>query len=550
MILYKVLTLLVISLPSLVNGQPGPLACLEVGTCYQGSWATTDQGTGYAGFQGVQYAHHPVGELRFRPPVLFSVGEILYDVSGVSEVMCPQVIDGAGLVGQEECLLLNIYVPEAALTGEKDPLPVMVWLHGGALLFGSNRFADQGPQHLLDQGVVVVTVNYRLGPLGFLSLGSDLVPGNAGLRDQSLALSWVRQNIINFGGNPDSVTLFGESSGSIGVALQVLSPQTQGLFQRVIMQSGDALDQGWGPITPAHALEYGALFTRSLGCQEEEDVLPCLQAKDVTDILALTTLGDLYSAWLPVPDSDFSSDPFLPGDPEELMRTGQFNTDIEVVVGTNKDEGIYPFFDLLADPTLWEDYRNNFDVYGVQYMFNIANKSDITEEDVEKAHALVEFYVGSMENINEEHKHGMFDLFTDAVFLYGTYKTINYFLEHGVTVFQYILTYRGQFSFSQDFGVDPLGVCHADDLIYIWNPVDIGDADGNLTGEDALVRTTITTAWGSFARYGDPTPPGSQSSWAPLTSADQFWNISGPVPAMDSSNYIQERMKLWTQVIG
>jgi len=547
MILYKYLTV-VILLPSLTSAQAGPLACLQVGTCYQGSWGTTALGTGYAAFQGVQYAHHPVGELRFRPPVLFSAGEILYDVSGVSEVMCPQVMDGEGLLGQEDCLLLNIYVPEAALTGEKDLLPVMVWLHGGALLYGSNRYADQGPQYLLDQGVVVVTVNYRLGPLGFLSLGSDLVPGNAGLRDQSMALFWVKQNIINFGGNLDSVTLFGESSGSLSVAFQVLSPQSQGLFQRVIMQSGDALDQGWGPITPDHALEYAALFTKSLGCQEEEDVLSCLQEQDVTDILALTKLGDLYSAWLPVPDSDFTSDPFLPADPEELMRTGQFNTDIKVVIGTNKDEGILQFLELLADPTLWEDYRNNFDVNGVQALFNIANISDITEQDVDKAHTLVEYYVGSMENINEENKHGMFDLFTDAVFLYGTYMTINYFLDHGVTVFQYILSYRGQFSLTQEFGVDPLGVCHADDLLYIWDPVDIGP--GNLTGEDALVRNTVTTAWGSFATYGDPTPPGSLSSWTPLTSADQYWNISGPVPAMDSSYYIQERMKLWTQVIG
>jgi len=532
-------------LADIVISQGAPLVCLDVGTCYQGSWGNTDLGTQYASFQGVQYAQHPTGELRFRPPQPYDTGEILFDVSGVSEVMCPQIVDDK-LVGQEDCLLLNIYVPH---TDDQGPLPVMVWVHGGALLFGSNRYADQGPQHFLDRGVIIVTVNYRLGPLGFLSLGNNLVPGNAGLRDQSLALSWVNNNIRYFGGDKDTVTLFGESSGSLSVAHQILSPKSQGLFQRVILQSGTGLDPGWGAITPTHAIQYAQLFTQSLGCQGEEDVLTCLQTQDVADVLALSQLGGLYGVWLPVPDDNFTSDSFLPGDPEELMETGEFNTDIEVIIGTNKDEGILQFLDMLANPALWEDYRTNFDVRGVQALFNIANTSDITNEDVKNAHKLVEFYVGSMENIDDDHMQGMFDLFTDAVFLYGTYKTINYFLEHSITVYQYLLTYRGQFSLTQSLvGVDPVGVCHADDLLYLWDPVDI--TDDALAGEDAKVRTTMTTTWANFATYGDPTPPGSSSSWSMNTSPDQFWNISGSTPVMGSSTYIQERMNLWTELIG
>jgi len=541
---------LLMLLTALVHGQVDPMVCIGPSykaPCYLGSSNTTDLGTVYASFQGIQYAEDPVGELRFKPPQAFLAEDYVYDVSGVSDVVCPQLgmLDGE-LVGQEECLLLNVYIPNWEII-MSDLLPVMVWIHGGSLLFGSNRYAEEGPQQFLDMGVIIVTVNYRLGPLGFLSLGTSLVPGNVGLRDQSLALSWVSQNIARFGGDPDSVTIFGESAGSLSVALHLLSPHSMGLFQRAIMQSSSALNPAWGPITPSHALDYSGIFIQSLGCEGAEDVLSCLQEQNMADILALTTLGEMSSVWLPVPDGDFTSDPFLPGHPEELMKAGEFDTDIEVIVGTTKDEGILFLLTLLADPTLWPTYRENFDVYGPQSLFNIANRSEITEDDVENAHTIVEYYVGSIDNIDAEHKQGMFDMFTDAGFLYGTYKTIQYLLEYGVPVYQYILTHRGEHSFTEAFGIEPVGVCHADDLIYLWNP---NGQFGSLTGEDSLVRNTMIEAWTNFAYYGDPTPPGSESSWTPLTTPDQYWNISGPVPSMESSSYIQERMDLWEQVIG
>ena len=189
---------------------------------------------------------------------------------------------------------------------------------------------------------------------------------------------------------------------------------------------------------------------------------------------------------------------------------------------------------------------------GPRDLFNIPNAADVTEKDVENAHKLAEYYVGSVDNMDEDHKQGLFDMFTDAGFLYGTFKTINYLVAQDVTVYQYILSYEGEFSFSQAFGVDPpLGVCHADDLIYIWEPV--GYVYGTLSGEDVLVRETITSAWANFATYGDPTPPGSPLSWTPRSVSDsipRYWNISGTAPQMDSSADIQDRMELWGKVLG
>ena len=145
----------------------------------------------------------------------FEAGDAVFDVSGESEVMCTQWSDDyTAMVGQEDCLLLNVYVPANVIDeGDGGNLPVMVWIHGGAFVSGSGTFRDFGPQYFMDQGVVMVTVNYRLGPFGFLSGATEDLPGNLGLWDQALALHWVRDNIQHFGGDADQLTLFGESAG-------------------------------------------------------------------------------------------------------------------------------------------------------------------------------------------------------------------------------------------------------------------------------------------------------------------------------------------------
>ena len=398
----------------------------------------------------------------------------------------------------------------------------------------------------------MVTVNYRLGPLGFLAMGTEAVPGNAGLRDQSMALTWVRENIANFGGDPDSVTLFGESAGSLSVAFHLLSPLSKGLFHRAILQSGTAIAPSWGKLSPEYALMYSDMFSKALSCDQDEETLLCLQDQDILDILALTDMtdGSINDAWQPVPDIGFISDPFLPGDPEKLMESGQFNTEVEVILGTNLDEGIFMLLNVLFDPSLWEGFRNNFDIYGPKSLFNIGIAADITDEDVNKAHRIAEYYIGSIDNINEEHKQGMFDMYTDSLFLYGTHKTINYLTKHGVTVYQYILAYEGHYSFTQFYGIDSNGVCHADDLFYLWEPL-FGLDDLSFSKDEELVRDVMTSSWTNFAIYGDPTPPGSGLSWTPL-SPDllcNYWNISGPNPIMATSQEIMDRMSMWDHVM-
>ena len=191
----------------------------------KGGWISTSSGSGrFASYQGIRYAMPPTGSLRFKPPLPYELEEGNFDVSQISDVACPQQGKKSGFSGQEDCLMLNVYVPESVKnknSTEAANLPVMVWIYGGGFTGGSYAYSQYNPEHLVTKEVIVVAMNYRLGALGFLSMGDEFVPGNAGFKDQILALSWVQENIANFGGDPGAVTIFGESAGKLFCLLKM-----------------------------------------------------------------------------------------------------------------------------------------------------------------------------------------------------------------------------------------------------------------------------------------------------------------------------------------
>ena len=222
--------------------------------------------------------------------------------------------------------------------------------------------------------------------------------------------------------------------------MHILSPLSKGLFKRAILQSGTALSPGWGPVTPTHALQYSHLFAQELDCLNGGNILGCLQAVNTSDLLRTSIPNLLGNPWYAVPDANFTTEPFFPDDAEKLLATGQFNTDLEIIIGTNADEGVQSFFEQIRDPSTWNDYRENFEHFGPMRLFGIANQSEVTEKTVENMHKLVDYYVGSIENINEEHLQDLIDMFTDCDFLVGTYKTMEYFLKQKIKLYQYILS--------------------------------------------------------------------------------------------------------------
>ena len=181
--------------------------------------------------------------------------------------------DGS-MVGEEDCLSLNIY---NKVSDSSELKPVMFWIHGGAFRFGSGSQYDPSP--LVKEDVLVVTINYRLGVLGFLTMGNDLAPGNLGLRDQMLALTWVKSHIHNFGGDPTKITIFGESAGGMSTHALTLSPKSKDLFSAAIHQSGTMfrLREKFGTSMPQRA---SSKIAKHFNCDSiglDEDMLSCLQ---------------------------------------------------------------------------------------------------------------------------------------------------------------------------------------------------------------------------------------------------------------------------------
>ncbi|KAJ8895144.1 hypothetical protein PR048_000469 [Dryococelus australis] len=211
----------------------------------RGKVATSIWNRTYHSFQAIPYAQPPVGDLRFKTP------QPVKPWTGVRDALrqgtyCPQGIMNYTTANvSEDCLYLNVYVPQGASpTKQTKGRSVLVWIHGGGFVYGSGIRDLYGPDNLMNHTAILVTLNYRLGALGYMSMEHPDVTSNAGMKDQVAALRWVKRNIAHFGGNPDDVTVFGESAGGMSVELLLLSPMTEGLFHRAISESGSAVNMG------------------------------------------------------------------------------------------------------------------------------------------------------------------------------------------------------------------------------------------------------------------------------------------------------------------
>jgi para-nitrobenzyl esterase len=241
----------------------------------------------YRLFQGIPYAAPPVGDLRFRPPAPAQPWSGIRNATEAASP-CPQDASATNPWSSvdEDCLYLNVTTPSGLDTRRKN-LPVMVWIHGGSWRTGTGAAYD-ATKLALEGDVVVVTINYRLGPFGFMAQedlsreNGDVASGSAGLLDQQAALRWVERNIRAFGGHPGKVTIFGESAGGSAVCAQLTSPTARGLFDRAIAQS-------YSCTAPYDTLETaeakGASVAEAVGCAGTPDVAACLRAAPVEDLL-------------------------------------------------------------------------------------------------------------------------------------------------------------------------------------------------------------------------------------------------------------------------
>jgi para-nitrobenzyl esterase len=448
-------------------------------------------------FLKIPYAKPPLDSLRWRAP---EKNEAWRGVRHEADfaLPCAQNENAQGPASaNEDCLYLNVWAPAERTT----KAPVMVWLHGGGNFAGSagDRVPMPGAKpdevplfydgqfFAARQGVVLVSLNYRLGPLGFFAhpgLADEASPlGNQGLRDQRLALEWVRDNIAAFGGDPANVTIFGESAGSADVCLHVVSPLSRGLFARAISQSGGcAVSINGGRETALEqANAHGVAFAKLLGCDGESDELACLRARPIAELMQHAmqpnpTGGDAAGAirFGPIVDGDF-----LPDQPRALFAAGKL-AKVPYLLGSNTDEGkLFVLTTAVADAA--------------------AYTAALESRFGDSAAAVQAQYPAS--RFGGSHHDALARAVGDSGLGCGTDATARAAAAAGLEVYVY--------NFNVPWSLAPLllGAAHGAEISHVFG------APYMPTDDDARVSDAMNTYWAQFARTGDPNFADSPRDW-------------------------------------
>ncbi|KAJ8950496.1 hypothetical protein NQ318_015240, partial [Aromia moschata] len=517
----------------------------------RGKYVVTKGGRQFSAFLGIPFAKPPLGELRFKPPVPNDpwVGE--FNATKVHPV-CPQrdVYRRTSLIeGEEDCLYLNVYTPQLPQR-ESHLLPVMVFLHGGGWLCGSGNSLWYGPDILLDRDIVLVVTNYRLGALGFLSTGDEVVPGNNGLKDQNLALKWVKNNVDKFGGDPDSVTIFGESAGGVSAQFHMTSTMSKGLFHRVIAQSGTAFCS-WSIAAKDEVVKNSKKLAKIFECPTNSSVemVECLRSVDPFDLVNQDTQFmewdyDPMIPFKPVIEPKVEG-AFLTEHPAEAFRSGRA-ADVPLIVGLNTEDGALKVAALSQRLHLVKEFSDNFEKLAPLSLFYDSWTDDM--DSITKR--IKEFYFGS-EEIHKSDISNLIHLYTDGWFLSCADEAVRYQLKYSKQpVYYYLFAHRGVASLTEIFGGEDsdLGVCHADELQYLFP---IGDGlfpDRKPSDDDKQVSTLLTTLWTNFAKTGNPTSEVNEvikEKWQPVASSEsmEYYYIEKST-GMRSGLFL-DRAKLW-----
>jgi len=514
-----------------------------------------DNGEDIYSFLGIPYAKPPVASRRFKAPEpVTAYGN--HDAIGFRGE-CLQYAgygpDVGKIKGSEDCLYLNIFSP--SLTRSKAALkPVMVWIHGGGFVQGSG--AEYIPAQLAKQDVVVVTLNYRLAGLGFLTFGNDLVAGNMGLRDQIEALKWVKRYINSFGGDPDQITIFGESSGGNSVNALYVSPLSRGLFNRAIMQSGTMLFSR-NKYEKTRQERTAQALARKFNCPSlelDEDMLECLQKVPAKVFIEKSQFKGTdptqpreeieRAMWLPVVDA-YTSNPVLPEHPFKLLKTGEF-AKVPVLLGTVANEGAVNIMQILG-PAPNKEMLWGFT--GAQQL-QLTRSGNITETEVDELlmmKVITKYYTNSNYDLRETGQ-GWMDMFTDALYLSPAQKVAQFITENGQQVFNYHFTHVGQKTVSKLFGApdNSLAPVHGDDLFYLFQVIAGMEIKGE---EDNKVSDIMIEYWTNFAKYGNPSPflDTDIPHWKPYGQEKRYMEIK-VAPEM-KGEILPDRMLLWQKVL-
>nr|XP_011765727.1 acetylcholinesterase isoform X1 [Macaca nemestrina] len=477
-------------------------------------------------FLGIPFAEPPTGPRRFLPPEPKQPWSGVVDATTFQSV-CYQYVDTLypGFEGtemwnpnrelSEDCLYLNVWTPYPRPTS---PTPVLVWIYGGGFYSGASSLDVYDGRFLVQaERTVLVSMNYRVGAFGFLALpGSREAPGNVGLLDQRLALQWVQENVAAFGGDPTSVTLFGESAGAASVGMHLLSPPSRGLFHRAVLQSG-APNGPWATVGMGEARRRATQLAHLVGCPpggtggNDTELVACLRTRPAQVLVnnewhVLPQESVFRFSFVPVVDGDFLSDT-----PEALINAGDFHG-LQVLVGVVKDEGSY--FLVYGAPGFSKDNESLISraefLAGVRV--GVPQVSDLAAE------AVVLHYTDWLHPEDPARlREALSDVVGDHNVVCPVAQLAGRLAAQGARVYAYVFEHRAS-TLSWPLW---MGVPHGYEIEFIFGiPL---DPSRNYTTEEKIFAQRLMRYWANFARTGDPNEPRDPKGpqWPPYTAGAQ-----------------------------
>ncbi|CAL1533775.1 unnamed protein product [Lymnaea stagnalis] len=496
-------------------------------------------------YTGIPFAKPPTGELRFKPPQPPEAWNTTLDAT-TTPPDCPQYIPSElqqilhiRMNLSEDCLYLNVYTPSVA-DGAMS-LPVMVWIYGGAFVGGSSSTYDGST--LARKGVVVVTLNYRIDALGFLSTEDDALPGNYGLLDQISALRWTQKNVGSFGGDPGRVTLFGESAGACSVSLLSVSPLAKGLFHRAIIQSGSLLTP-WAvtyPSTSVAPRKLAELIGAKVNCTLEDSTqfVACLRGVKFMDLLDASTevqeVQPFRMVLLPRIERTFGVIPDLP---RKLLALGGFEH-IDTIRGFNNNEAVALKQNLSAWMTK-DEFKNVIKSKLARFTFRDLDGVVRLFEDV---------YLGHISDPALTLEQASAAL-TDFSFAAPTLIEAKMASEISPDRKHYVYDYNYRSSISD---LPPWATAqHADEVPFVFGSFALPLWRGvhAPSQEDVRVSEQLMTLWTNFAKTGDPTvtTPAGAVEWRPSSSSQPRMLMINKVSELTGSGR-QEAVELYGKLL-
>ncbi|XP_059158609.1 cocaine esterase-like [Physella acuta] len=516
----------------------------------------------YWSFRGVPYAKPPVGPLRFAKPEPLQHRDGIFDAT-VPGYSCVQdnffLLPGEKV--SEDCLSLSIYVKDFRVT-RNSAKKVVVWFHGGAFLFGSASVYDAG-SFVTDYDVIVVSVQYRLGVLGFLSSENDASPGNYGLWDQALALRWVKSHIAWFGGDPDDIALAGESAGAASVLLLSLSPTTKGLFTKVYAHSGTPT----GLFARYHGAKSDAiLLAKEMNCTSgpsraefifDQSVVNCLRSKSLSQLARPLSFDVTRAVYVPVVDGSF-----LPKPPSELLNDthyletiGFYSRKYFIVLNNNEQSAIDARF--LPQKSIFYATSNGSDADkdALWYQFkkslarsNIAQRYEVPDVSSQVVKTVTDWYEDRFVGDTAYQQ-----LLTDLHFNIPAFDVLN-----AITQSKNTHVWLMYFNYYPHFMQGPYrGMIHSLDLCFWFDfPLPLIDkylsagATGSYDQRDRQIKRNFSTILAEFVKNGTTGAAISRiipTGWPEYDNVGQYYLDFNQSPSI-RRNLLREQRQLWGMV--